>query len=163
LPAQIGAPRSLRRCRLLGAHSPALPSRLAPCRSAGCRSVSRGSEWLMRLHSFGVSLCWKNVTTASCKRRSTYSTAPIPRIGFVLRPKPDIYSESHECRRGPSTPTPVASASDGIGAWAPYPAPPVWFRRDHTPARKPVALPCQSQFPGPVRYTGPLRERRPPS
>jgi hypothetical protein len=37
--------------------------RLAPRRSAGCRSVSRGSEWLMRLQSSGVSLCWKDVTT----------------------------------------------------------------------------------------------------
>jgi hypothetical protein len=28
----------------------------------------------MRLHSSGVSLCWKDVTTASCKRRFSYST-----------------------------------------------------------------------------------------
>jgi hypothetical protein len=45
---------------------------LAPRRSAGCRSVSRSSEWLMRLRSSGASLCWKDVTTASCKRRFSY-------------------------------------------------------------------------------------------
>jgi hypothetical protein len=51
-----------------------LPEVLAPRRSAGCCSVSRGSEWLMQLHSSGASLCCNDVTTASCKRRFSYST-----------------------------------------------------------------------------------------